>query len=117
MTDIEQNEIIAEIEERVMSAVVKKFEARITQVESSNRNLGNNLKFLRDLVEESVHLTEQTSGIVVEHVTTLDKRLDSIGSIFSDKIKRQLEGNTNIKALLLAFDKQEAIKTEEDNQE
>jgi hypothetical protein len=117
MTDIEQTEIIAEIEERVMAAVVKKFEARITQVESSNRNLGNNLKFLRDLVEESVHLTEQTSGIVVEHVTTLDKRLDSIGSIFSEKIKRQLEGCADIKALLAAFDKQEVNQTEDGNQE
>lgn len=62
----------------------------ISQLQSSNRNLGGNLKFLRDLVEECVHLTEQTSGIVVEHVTSLDSRLNEVGSIFTDKIRRQL---------------------------
>lgn len=82
---------IAELEQRLLDQLSQKFENRIAQLESSNRNLGSNLKFLRDLVEECVHLTEQTSGIVVEHVTTLDNRMDSVGTIFTDKIKRQLK--------------------------
>ena len=63
----------------------------INTLQTSVRNIGGNLRFLRDLVEESVHLTEQTSGIVVEHVTTLDNRMNSVGTIFTDKIKRQLK--------------------------
>lgn len=108
MTEIEQAAMAKKIEESVLTALTKKFENKITQLESSNRNLGNNLKFLRDLVEESVHLTEQTSGIVVEHVTTLDKRMDSVGSIFHDKIKRQLESSDKIKGILKLLDAQPA---------
>lgn len=70
----------------------------INTLQTSVRNIGGNLRFLRDLVEESVHLTEQTSGIVVEHVTTLDNRMNSVATIFTDKIKRELKelGETNL---------------------
>ncbi len=74
-----------------MQAQLQEMQENIDSLITSNRNLTGNLNFLRDLVEECVHLTEQTSGIVVEHVTTLDSRLDSVGSIFTDKIKRQLK--------------------------
>lgn len=78
---------ITELEQRL----TQKFEGRLNALENSNRVVSGNLKFLRDLVEECVHLTEQTSGIVVEHVTTLDNRMNSVGTIFTDKIKRQLK--------------------------
>jgi len=81
-----------------LQKTVKQQGEQINTLVTSNRNLGGNLRFLRDLVEESVHLTEQTSGIVVEHVTTLDSRMNSVGSIFTDKIKRTLKemGETNL---------------------
>lgn len=69
----------------------KQIEERMDKIDQNNKNLGSNLKFLRDLVEECVHLTEQSSGIVVEHVTTLDSRLNSVGELFADKIKHRLE--------------------------
>lgn len=69
---------------------IEKLEERATATEQNLKNLGGNLKFLRDLVEECVHLTEQSSGIVVEHVTTLDSRLNSVGELFADKIKNRL---------------------------
>ncbi len=81
-----------------MQLQLKQQQQQIVSLQSGARNLGGNLNFLRDLVEESVHLTEQTSGIVVEHVTTLDRRMDSVGTIFTDKIKRTLKemGETNL---------------------
>ena len=78
---------IQELENRLLS----KLEERLQVTENSVRNTAGNLNFLRELVEESVHLTEQTSGIVVEHVNTLDQRLSSVAGIFTDKIVRQLK--------------------------
>ena len=95
---------------REMQATVQQQAATINKLQGSIRNLGRNLKFLRDLVNECVHLTEQTSGIVVEHVSTLDKRLDSVGTIFTDKIKRQLkelDESVLVDAVITQVDKDE----------
>lgn len=47
-----------------------------------------NLTFMRELAEEVAHLGDQTSGIMVEHVGSLDKRLNEIGQIFVGKMER-----------------------------
>lgn len=74
------------------------FEARLKQleekVEKQARELNTqnrNMKFLRELLQEAIGLTENTSGIVVEHYATADKRMNEAGEIFTSRIVRQLE--------------------------
>ena len=74
------------------------------------KTLGQNMRWLRSLVEEQVALTEQTSGLVVEHITSLDGRMNETGLIFANRIKRgceQLLGSDALRQLNEAEQKAE----------
>lgn len=73
--------------EQKMAQAEKKIEVLTKNISSLN----GNLKQLRDLVEEAISLMDTTSAITVEHVTTLDARLNSVGEIFVERISNQWE--------------------------
>lgn len=73
------------------TAQLKKNNEVMERQEREIKTLGKNMKWLRSLVEEQVALTEQTSGLVVEHITSLDGRMNETGLIFANRIKRGCE--------------------------
>lgn len=77
---------------------VKKLEDMVENLAAQNKKQqeelsvqNRNMKFLRELLQEAIGLTENTSGIVVEHYATADKRMNEAGEIFTSRIIRQLE--------------------------
>lgn len=78
---------------------IKELEDKVGRLEKENKTMGQNMRWLRGLVEEQVALTEQTSGLVVEHITSLDGRMNETGEIFAGRIKRTCEKLLGCEAL------------------
>jgi len=74
-----------------MNTKLEELEARVDELEKTVKSISNNLLHVRELVQESLHLTESTSAIVVEHVTSLDARMGSVAGIMAEKIHADLD--------------------------